>query len=336
MQLLQRLAPTATPVGELGPPSTEAIRFAHDPGLIFHPSDVSKIEPRVVNRHNGHTFARMTTTFLGLVGSASPLANFMSEDVLRAEESDEPSLLAFYDLFHHRLISLFFRAWKKYRFAAGFRADASDAFSRRALSFVGVDLAGAIPRRGLPPGDLLPLAPLLSATRTRPSRTLQIVLERLLPGVDVRIEMFVARRVRLDESQRVLLGKQNTELATNYTIGRSVLDRSGAFRIVVGPVSYDMFEGFAPGGRHHTRLRQIVDQFSGGILESELELHLSESESPRFQLGARRGAVLGITTQLVTSRKKPMRYRMVLSEDRDKSKPEALPEDFVDEPALVE
>ena len=334
VQLLQRLAGSATPVGELGPPNTEAIRFIHDPRLIFHPSDISSIEPRVVK--NGHVHAVMMTNFLGLFGSASPLANYISEDVLRAEENDDSSLRAFYDIFHHRLISLFYRAWKKYRFAAGFRSDASDPFTRRALSFVGVDLVGGISKHGLPPGDLLPLAPLLSS-RTRPSRTLQIVLERLLPGINVSIEMFVARRVRLDESQRVLLGKQNSELGLNFTIGRSVLDRSGAFRIVVGPVGYDVFEAFVPGGRHHQRMRQIVDQFSGGILESELELRLSEKESPRFQLGSRKGGILGITTQLITERKKPMRYRMVLSEDAEKAKPEALPDDAeVSEPPLVD
>ena len=41
----------------------------------------------------------------------------------KAEANDQKSLKAFYDLFHHRLYSLFYRAWKKYRFAAGFRTD---------------------------------------------------------------------------------------------------------------------------------------------------------------------------------------------------------------------
>ena len=335
VQILQRMAPSAVPVGELGPPTSEAIRFVHDPSLAFSPSDVAKVEPRVVNKFNGHQYARVMTTFLGLFGAASPLASFVSEEVIRAEQNDEPQLRAFYDLFHHRAISLFFRAWKKYRFPAGFRTDASDAFSRRALAFVGVDIAGAIPQRGLPPGDLLPLAALLSGSRTRPSRTLLIVMERLLPGIAVKIDMFVARRVMLDESQRVLLGKQNSELNLNFTIGRSVLDRSGSFRLVVGPVSYDMFEAFVPGGRHHKRLVQIVDQFSGGILEAELELLLDEKESPRFQLGARRGAVLATNTQLITQRRKAMRYRMTLSEDTTKNKPVALPDDFADEPATA-
>ena len=323
--LLHRLAPAGSvPVGELGPPDKEPIRFHHDNSLHFHTSDITSIIPRVVR--NGHVYAEMTSSFLGLIGAASPLASFMSEDVIRAENQDDTSVKAFYDLFHHRIISLFYRAWKKYRFSAGFRTDASDPFTRRALAFVGVDIAGAIPKHGLPPGELLPLAALL-ANRTRPARTLQIVLERLLPGTNVRIDMFVARRVMLEDDQRVKLGVQNSELSQSLTIGRSVIDRSGAFRVVVGPVGYDVYEAFAPGGRHHVTLRKVIEQFSGGTLESELELLLHEGDSPRFQLGSRRGSTLGVTTQLVAQRTKPMRIRMRLSDDPSKSKPEAVAED---------
>src|SRR5262249_55676240 len=153
-------------------------------------------------------------------GSASPLATFVAEAVLRAELAEEKSLPSFYDIFHHRLISLFYRSWQKYRFAAGFRTDDSAPFTRRALVFVGVDAAGAMPTQGLPPIDLLTMASLL-AQRTRSSRTLQIILERLLPDVPIEIQQFVLRRVRLEHDQRVLLGVQNTTLNQDFTIGRT-------------------------------------------------------------------------------------------------------------------
>lgn len=323
VQILQRLAPGAVPVGEIGPPNEEAIRFAHDPSMVFNASDVAKIEPRVVR--NGHVFARLTTTFLGYTGPASPLANHVTETVLRAEASDEHSLREFYDLFHHRILSLLFRAWKKYRFGAGFRSDASDAFTKRALCLVGVDVAGAVSRQGLPPGDMLGLS-LVASQRTRPAWMLQLVLERVFPGAQVAIESFVARRVRIGDEQIVRLGKQNTTLGQDLTIGRHVIDRSGAFRVVVGPVGYDLFEAFLPGGLHHERLRRIVDQFSGGVLESELELRLSPDSAPRFQLGSRRGAVLGSNTHLVQQRTGAMRVRVVLGGDAVRARPRVVTE----------
>jgi type VI secretion system protein ImpH len=318
VQLLHRLAPGRVPVGGVGPASEEPIRFSHDPSLVFHAGDIGKIEPLV--ERGDRRYARITTTFLGLLGAASPLASFLTEGVLRAEADEDASLRDFYDIFQHRVLSLLFRAWKKHRIGAGFRSDASDPFSRRALALVGVDVAGSVSRLGLPGGDLLAIAPLV-LQRTRPARTLRIVLERLLPGAKVRIESFVARRVRIAEEQRVQLGVRNTTLGEDLTIGRHVLDRSGAFRVVIGPVEYGLYEAFLPGGRHHERLRRIVDQFSGGILEPELELHLDEAATPRFQIGAPRGAILGRNTQLSTANRPASRVRLHLSDDPARAKP---------------
>ena len=325
VQLIQRLTPDSVSVGELGPVQNEAIRFIHDPELIFHASDISHFNPRVIRAN--FPFAELTTTFLGLFGAASPLATYMSEDVLSAESNDEKSLRSFYDVLHHRLISLFYRAWKKYRFSAGFRTDGSDAFTRRALVFVGVDAAGAMPKQGLPPIDLLTMASLL-AVRTRSSRTLRIILERLIPGVEIDIQQFVLRRVRLEHDQRVLLGVQNTTLGEDFVIGRTVIDRSGRFRVVIGPVDYQIFEALMPGGRYHTTLRKIIEQFSRGVLEAELELRVREDDAPRFQLANPRGAVLGQNTTIAAAKRKgAMRARVVLSESMEQAKPEIMADD---------
>jgi type VI secretion system protein ImpH len=323
VQLLHRLIPNTTPVGELGPPSSEPVRFKHDPSLVFHAGDVTQV---AITDTNGTIRAVMTTTFLGLTGTASPLATVFAEEVLRAEAEDQNSLGGFYDLFHHRLVSLFYRTWKKYRFEAGFRQDASDAFSRRMIAFVGVDVAGAVPRRGLEPLQLLALAPLASS-RTRPARTLQIVLERFLPGVRIAIDQFILRRVQIRDDDRCLIGKQNNELNVNFTIGRTVGDRSGRFRIVVGPVDYPTFESLMPGGRQHSRLRDVIYQFVPAHLEPELELVLGTDHAPQFQLAGERGGRLGVTTHLPMKKNKGMRARVVLSE----SVAEAVPHLFSDD-----
>jgi type VI secretion system protein ImpH len=323
VQLLHRLTPGSTPVGELGPPHTEPVRFQHDPSLVFHAGDVDTIR---MEQRNGGVRAVMTTTFLGLTGTASPLATVFAEEVLRADAAGEESLRGFYDLFHHRLVSLFYRTWKKYRFTASFRLDASDVFSRRMLAFVGVDIGGAVPQRGITPLETLSLAPLV-ASRTRPARTLQIVLERVLPGWKIAIEPFVLRRVQIREDDRSLIGKQNNVLGVDFTIGRTVADRSGRFRILVGPVDYPTFESLMPGGKEHSRLRDVIRQFAPAHLEPELELILSTDHAPRFQLGTDRGGRLGVTTHLPMRENKAMRARVVLSESMAEAVPHLFSED---------
>ena len=320
VQLLHRVAPNSIAVGELGPARRESIRFVHNPELIFHAADVTEVRPRVVR--DGVPFAEVTSSFLGLYGTVSPFAAFLSENVLQAERAEERSLKAFYDIFHHRILSLLYRSWKKYRFAAEFRADGTDAFTKRALSFVGVD-AAAMPQEGLTALQLLALAELLSI-RTRPARSLKIVLERLFPTANVTLEPFIARRVMLKEDQLARVGAQCSTLGVDFCIGRSVVDRTGRFRVGIGPVSYEMFEALLPGGSHHPLLRKVINQFARGALEIECEVTVAESDTPRFQLGARRGAKLAVTTRLRPPSGKAMRARFVLGENPSETSPVLL------------
>jgi type VI secretion system protein ImpH len=307
VQLVQGAHPEAVPVGEVGPARREALRFVHDAGFAFHAADISRVRPRVMR--DGVPFVEVESTFFGLFGTASPLAAYVGEEILHAD--DGSSLRAFYDVFHHRLLSLLFRAWKKNRFASGFRSDASDVFTRRAMAFVGVD-ARAMPRDGLGALELLAIAPLLSI-RTRPARSLQIILERMVPDTFIGVESFVARRVRLGDDQVMRLGKQSSTLGVDTTVGGSVIDRSGRFRVAVGPVNYETFDKLMPGGQRHPLLRNVINQFSRGVLEVECQITLAAEEVPRLQLGTYRGSRLGVTTTLRGRETEPIHARFVLS-----------------------
>jgi type VI secretion system ImpH/TssG family protein len=182
------------------------------------------------------------------------------------------------------------------------------------LAFVGVDLTGAAPSRGLAPFDLLALAPLV-AMRSRPARTLEIVLERLLGGAKVTVTPFIPRRVTIREDERCSLGRQNNVLGESFAMGRTVPDRSGRFRVTVGPVGYETYEALMPGGRLHARLRDVVLQLAPAHLEPELELALDPQGAPRFQLDGERGSRLGVTTHLPLRESRPMRARAILSDN---------------------
>ncbi|HEX9621658.1 MAG TPA: type VI secretion system baseplate subunit TssG [Polyangiaceae bacterium] len=311
VHLLHRLQPNASPVGELGPSQNEPVRFRHDPQLIFHAGDVSEIS----FSDHGRGRATLVSTFLGLYGAASPLATHFAEEVIRAELNDEPSLRAFYDLLHHRLLSLFYRAWKKYRPQVSFRTDGQDAFTRRALTFVGMDFAGAIPRHGLPPFVQLALAPLLSL-RTRPERTLRIVLGRLFPGISIGIVPFIGRQARIERDEQVSLGLHNTTLGVDVTIGTRVHDRASRFRVCVGPVEHELYDRIMPGGQHYPVLRTIIEHFTRGVLECELEVTLADDAAVEFRLCHPRSSVLGVNTQLgIGMKRAPRRMRALLSAD---------------------
>lgn len=311
VQLLERIAPrSAVDVGKLGPVEREPARFVHDPSMGFPAGDISQIRDRP--GLTGLSKLEITSSFLGLVGITSPLPTYFTEDAIDDELADGETRVL-YDIVHHRIYSLLYRAWKKYRFYADARSDGSDGFTSRALAFVGVD-AAAMPDRGLSAAHLLRLAPLL-AVRTRSPRALRVLLEASLPGVPVKVEGFIPRIVVLDESQRPKLGAQNVSLGTDFTLGGRVLDRSGRFRTTLGPVPYETMEALMPGGRHFARLRQVMDQFTRGILEAEVDVVVDDSSAPGFRLGQERGGRLGVNTRLPGRRSGPLRMRFVLAED---------------------
>ncbi|MBN2194446.1 MAG: type VI secretion system baseplate subunit TssG [Polyangiaceae bacterium] len=308
VQLLHRLTPNAVPLGELGPPVKEGIRLHHDSRLIFAAGDVSAIRELADGR------IELVATFLGLTGAASPLATAICEEIEQAEEEEAQRLRDFYDIIHHRVLSLMYRAWKKYRFAAGFRTGGADQFTRRAMAFVGTDLWGAVPSRGLPPVILLSLATTF-AQRTRSARMLELVLQRMFEGLTVRVESFIPRRVAIPGDQQVSLGVVRTTIGEDFTIGTHVQDRSGRFRVHVGPATFDECSTLMPGGQHYATLRDVVAQFTRGILEAELEVELAAESGVSFQLASRASSTLGVTTRLFSAeRGQKTRMRTLLSD----------------------
>src|SRR5262249_53540855 len=92
---------------------------------------------------------QMTVAFLGLIGPSGVLPRHYTELLMRQEKEDKGpeagALRAWIDLFNHRLIALFYRAWTKYRFFIQYERDQwtdtdPDSFSRCLFSLVGLGL----------------------------------------------------------------------------------------------------------------------------------------------------------------------------------------------------
>jgi type VI secretion system protein ImpH len=306
-----------TRVGEAALVRDEPIRFRHDPSLIFHTGDVASMEVR-------DGVVEVTSTFLGATGAVSPLAAFFTEDLLRADAADGPTLGAFYDLLHHRLLALTFRALARRRPVFGVSRAGNDPLTVRALATLGLG-----PKRADAPLSTLALLGRgrLLARRPRGREALEQALALAFPRLRVAVADFVERRVSLPREQRFSLGRANHALGRETRLGRHRQAQSDRIRLRLGPVDRPAFERLLPGGPDHRALLRVVREITGGLLDVEVELEVLRGEEPRASLGnpGRRsasGAALGRSALVLTSRKdRRVLTRFSLTETDETARP---------------
>src|SRR5262249_12578067 len=112
VRLLTRLHPDRSPVGLDAMPSSEIARFRAHLSMDFPASQIQSML-RAEPQSNPAT---MTVTFMGLTGPLGVLPWHYTELLIKLETEKNPGLKDFFDLFNHRWISLFYRAWEKHRF----------------------------------------------------------------------------------------------------------------------------------------------------------------------------------------------------------------------------
>jgi type VI secretion system protein ImpH len=293
--LLERVQGGA-PIGHLGPVADEKIRVRADASLVFASSDVTQVDehkyPDDVKR------ARITAAFLGLYGATSPLPTHYQESIaINDYQGGAQPIREMFDVFHHRLFSLIYRTWAKYRHSVSYRTKGTDPFTRRMFCSVGLDGFREGVQTSFDRFLHLRFAPIL-ASKSRSARGLQVALDDLFGKIGARIEQFVGHWTLIEKPYRNKLGVANHQLGESLTIGRYVFDGTGRFTIVLGPLGYDEYLSFLPGGSRRPMLRGAVSTFTRGQHDVMLELHVKTDAAPRFQLGSPRSATLKRTAWL--------------------------------------
>ena len=136
VRLLNTCTREAAPPGRTGPAAREQLRFRPHASFAFPSSDVESIEQISAGSDVDSVF-RMTVTFSGLYSSVSPLPAFYTEELIAGNQT-ESNRRDFLDLFHHRIISLIYRSWEKYRYFLQFQPGGTDRFSQWMYALVGL------------------------------------------------------------------------------------------------------------------------------------------------------------------------------------------------------
>ncbi len=290
--LLQRLLREGAPIGELGPYTHEKIRLRPHKSMSFQVADVQRLDfPETL----GSTAPpKVTVNFMGLYGVSSPTPVYLTELLCFSDVDSEP-LSDFLDLFNHRLLSLLFRAWLKYRFAFRYGRGGQDRFSWYSRAFVGMEDAEVCTRNRVIPPTVLRFLGLL-CMRTRPPVGLRLVLQSYFPGSVVRIHEWVPRWVSVPAQQRNSVGTGCCSLGTDLTIGDRVRDRTGKFRIQIGPVGFKDFLDCLPDTESFAEVTAIGRLWVHRRLDFDVGFTVRAPEVPDLCLDQANPPRLGWTT----------------------------------------
>jgi type VI secretion system protein ImpH len=289
LDCLQRSKPR---LGTALRPSDEPLRFGQETYLGFAPAPLGRLaeEP-------GRA-PRLEVRFFGLLGPNGPLPLHLTDYAReRILHHGDATLARFLDVFHHRLIALFYRAWAQAQPTVSLDRPEEDRFTTYVGALIGIGAPQLRQRDAA--GDYVKLfhAGLL-ARQVRNADGLAALLAGYF-CLPVRIEQFVGHWMRLPGEDLTRLGRAGGgPLARSAVLGGRVWDRQHKFRVRLGPLSEVQYESFLPGGSALPRLVALVRQYLGFELDWDANLVLERRQVPPIRLGSK--GRLGWTTWVGT------------------------------------
>lgn len=260
----------------------EPFRLGQQASMVFAPREIAEIRER-----SGLPLIRLFG--LGMLGPNGPLPIHMTEWVRERSQGHRDDTMAnFLDMFHHRYLTLFYRAWAQAQSAVGLDRTGEETFTPYVARLAG-DEVNEVSGAPLPPHARWASA----AHRVRQARNpegLASTLSRYF-GVVVQLHEYQLQWVAIEPADvcRIGMPHHSSKLGQGALLGEVLPDRQHRFRLTIGPMTLRQYLRFTPQGAQDgsdvEALIEWVRAFVSYEYAWEIILVLRRDEVPPARLG---------------------------------------------------
>jgi type VI secretion system protein ImpH len=239
----------------------------------------------------------MGVAFFGLTGPQGVLPHAYNQHVADRARARDTAMRDFLDLFHHRLLSLFYRAWARHRFVESVESGRPDRLRDHLLDLIGFGTREVQSRTVLRDDVLAYYAGLFAAGPRSAAGLAQLVADYF--AVRARVEQFVGAWRTVAGGGQFEVGADEDDGRLGFgVVGDAVWDPQARVRLRLGPLLRHQFDAFLPGGSAHAALVALARLYANDQVGVEAQLVLAREDVRGVRLGDADVPTLGFGTWL--------------------------------------
>lgn len=280
LRLIECLYRDAPRLGASRRPAEDPVRLAQESSMHFESASLTGFEQGTDGRPH-----RMMVRLFGLLGPNGPLPLHLTEYAHhRSKIKKDPTFARFLDVFHHRMMSLFYRAWANNEPTVSFDRPESDRFSVYVGSLEGLGMPALRDRDEISDWTKFCFSGRL-ACQTKHPEGLEAVLTEYF-GLPAKLNEFVGEWLSLPKNDIFRMGENPSSgtLGGSIILGTQVWSCQHKFRVVMGPMGYEDYLGLLPDADRIRRLVALVRNYAGDEWAWDVNLVLKREEVPRLSL----------------------------------------------------
>lgn len=274
-------------VGRDTRPAQEPVRLRAEVGLSYPATELAKATTDASGR------VILEVSFFGLFGPSGALPQHYTQTIIDRLRHKDHGLRNFLDLFNHRWLSHFYRAWEKHDYPSAYQTAHSlqqeDTVTRILWSLIGMGTQGQRNRLRLEEKSLLHYSGLLADASVRPMTLANIIADWF--DLPVEVEQFHGQWIHIaavDQTrmQWVPLGASaNNRLGVDAVAGERMWNVENRFRLRIGPLGAEQFQQYSPLGDRLASVVALARTYVGPQLEFDVQVVLHREHVPLLQLG---------------------------------------------------